>query len=71
MLSPQGRVIPIEVKADKNYKRHNALSNLMSAPEYSLDEGFVLCEGNVRRDGKITYLPIYLASRLGGLQDGL
>jgi predicted AAA+ superfamily ATPase len=60
----QGQVLPIEVKSGKGYKRHNALSNLMSAPEYALEEGFVLCDGNVGRDGKVTYLPVYMAGWL-------
>jgi len=60
----QGKVIPIEVKSGKDYKRHNALSNLLNASEYHLEEGFVLCEGNVSREGKFTYLPIYMAGFL-------
>ena len=62
----QGKIFPIEVKSGKDYKRHNALSNLLNADEYHLEEGFVLCEDNVNRNGKITYLPIYLAGFLGG-----
>jgi predicted AAA+ superfamily ATPase len=63
----QGQILPIEVKAGKNYKRHNALTNLMSAPEYSLTEGFVLSDGNVSKSGNITYLPIYAAGNLTDL----
>jgi predicted AAA+ superfamily ATPase len=63
----KGAVFPIEVKAGKDYKRHNALSNLMDMDEYHLAEGFVLNEGNVSRNGNITYLPVYMAGRLGSL----
>jgi predicted AAA+ superfamily ATPase len=59
-----GQVLPIEVKSGKDYKRHNALSNLMSAPEYALDEGFVLCDSNLRMEGNITYMPVYMAGLL-------
>jgi len=56
-----GKVFPIEVKSGKDYKRHNALSNLLNTAEYHLEEGFVLCGENVSRDGRITYLPVYAA----------
>ena len=62
----QGGILPIEVKSGKDYKRHNALSNLLNAEEYRLEEGFVLCGENVSRDGRITYLPVYMAGFLKG-----
>ena len=61
----QGNVFPIEVKSGKDYKRHNALSNILAAGEYGLEEGFVLCEDNVSRDGRVTYLPVYMSGFLG------
>ena len=63
----QGRVMPIEVKSGKDYKRHNALSNLLNVADYGLEEGFVLCDGNVGRHGRVTYLPIYMAGFLAGI----
>ena len=57
----QGKIFPIEVKSGKDYKRHNALSNLLNIEEYHLEEGFVLCGKNLSRDGRITYLPVYMA----------
>ena len=60
----QGNIIPIEVKSGKDYKRHNALSNLLNAAEYGFKEGFVLCDGNVSRHDKVTYLPVYMAGFL-------
>ena len=62
--SVQGSVLPIEVKSGKDYKRHNALSNLLATEDYQLEEGFVLCDKNVSRHDKITYLPIYMAGFL-------
>ena len=59
-----GKVFPIEVKSGKDYTRHNALSNLLGANEYRLNEGIVLCEDNLRRDGNVTYLPVYMAGFL-------
>jgi predicted AAA+ superfamily ATPase len=63
----QGNIMPIEVKSGKNYKRHNALTNLLSTSNYQLDEGFVLCDLNIHRNGKITYLPIYMTGFLSEL----
>jgi len=60
-----GKVFPIEVKSGKGYKRHNALSNLLKTEEYGLEEGIVLCEDNVSKDGKVTYLPVYMAGFMG------
>ncbi len=55
-----GSVLPIEVKSGKDYERHNALSNVMSSKEYSIPEGLVFCNANVKIDGKIIYMPIYM-----------
>ena len=62
-----GQVLPIEVKSGKDYKRHNALSNLISTAEYKLDEAFVLCDENLSQKGNITYLPMYMSGFLGEL----
>ncbi|MDR1815698.1 MAG: DUF4143 domain-containing protein, partial [Clostridiales Family XIII bacterium] len=62
--TPDGQIVPVEVKSGKDYKRHNALTNLMDAEEFRLQEGIVLTEGNVSRTGKITYLPVYMAGLL-------
>lgn len=56
----QGRVLPIEVKSGKDYERHNALSNVMASAEYDIPEALVLCNGNVRKEGRVVYMPIYM-----------
>lgn len=61
---PPSHVLPIEVKSGKSYKRHNALSNVLEVPNYSIDQAAVFYEGNVERDGKVTYYPIYMAGCL-------
>jgi len=58
--STEGIVLPLEVKSGKNYKRHNALSNVLDVKNYDLPLGYVLCESNLRIEGKVCYLPIYL-----------
>ena len=56
----QGDVLPIEVKSGKDYERHNALSNVMDSKEYDIPQALVLCNGNVKVDGKVVYVPIYM-----------
>ena len=64
MIQNLGRVIPVEVKSGKYYKTHAALDNLLSSDEYSLDEAIVIQTDNVVRDGKITYIPVYMTMML-------
>lgn len=53
-------VIPLEIKSGKDYKRHSALTQLMSHKEFNYKKAFVFCNGNVEEDGKTIYLPIYM-----------
>jgi len=53
-------VLPIEIKSGKNYKRHNALSNVMNNPDYAMKEAVVFTSSNVEIQGNILYLPVYL-----------
>lgn len=55
-----GRVVPIEVKSGKDYKRHSALTHALETANWGIDEAYVLCEGNVEVDGPVTYLPVYM-----------
>ncbi|MDR1412540.1 MAG: DUF4143 domain-containing protein, partial [Actinomycetes bacterium] len=59
-----GDITAIEVKSGKDYKRHRALSNLLDVQDYTFADAIVLCNGNVEREGRISYLPIYMASML-------
>ena len=60
LVELDGRMLPIEVKSGKDYSRHSALKNLINIDNYDIPEAFVLCNGNIERKGKITYLPIYM-----------
>lgn len=60
VIEMDGRVVPIEVKSGKDYKRHNALDHFMEVPNYHMEKAYVLSIGNVEVDGKICYLPIYM-----------
>lgn len=57
----RGEKVAIEVKSGKYSHNHKALSNMMAVPNYNLNKAFVLCNGNVEKLDKVTYLPIYMA----------
>ena len=56
-----GRVVPIEVKSGKQYKRHSALSKALSVTNWGIDQAVVLHDGNVEAASNVAYLPIYMA----------
>lgn len=57
-----GRILPIEIRSGKDYKRHRALANILDVKDYRLEEGFVFGATNLSRKGKVTYLPAYMMS---------
>lgn len=59
------KIIPIEVKSGKNYKRHLALDNLLTSPEYDITESITFSNGNLEVKGKKVYLPIYMIMFIG------
>lgn len=60
VVAKDSGVLPIEVKSGKDYLRHNALNNVLTSPKYDIHKAIVLCNGNVKREGEILYLPIYM-----------
>lgn len=60
VVEDRGNVLPIEIKSGKDYKRHNALSNIMATPEYNIPQGVVFSNGNLEVVGRITYCPVYM-----------
>jgi len=52
--------MPLEIKSGKDYKRHNALGNVLENDEYGVETAIVFSLGNVARNGKIRYMPIYM-----------
>lgn len=56
---PKSKSIAIEVKSGKYYHAHAALDNLLCTSDYNAELGIVLSRGNVERDGKVLYLPLY------------
>lgn len=60
VIEDKGHVLPIEIKSGKDYKRHNALSNVMSNETYDIPQAIVFSNANLERNGKILYCPIYM-----------
>ena len=60
LIQQDKKVIPIEVKSGNDYKKHAALNRIMEADGWNIDEGIVLCKGNLEQAGGITYLPWYM-----------
>lgn len=52
-------VLPIEVKPGGDFKRHRALDNMMSVPDFALKKANVLCVSPQVELGRTSYLPIY------------
>lgn len=53
-------VVPIEVKSGNDYRKHKALDNVLAVEEWNIPKAYVLCNGNIEKQGKITYLPWYM-----------
>ena len=60
ILETDDEIIPLEVKSGKDYERHNALSKLLSIPNYGIRRAIVLCNDNLHVKGNVEYLPVYM-----------
>lgn len=60
VIEYNGRILPIEVKSGKDYKRHSALANILEVTNYSIEEAFVFSNYNVEVTENIVYYPIYM-----------
>lgn len=61
VIEMSGKVVPIEVKSGKTYKAHKALNNFMDVTDYHMEKAYVFSVGNVEKEGKVIYLPIYMS----------
>lgn len=59
LIEYDSKIIPIEVKSGKDYKRHSALDNLLSGKN-EIEKAYIFSNGNVELKGKRIYLPIYM-----------
>ena len=60
IVEKDGDVLPIEIKSGKDYARHAALDNVMGNPDYAIPMAYVFQNDNVKVDGRIVYLPMYM-----------
>ena len=60
VIEHEGDVVPIEIKSGKDFKRHNALSNVMATHDYGINTAFVMSNSNLSCSNRINYLPIYM-----------
>ncbi len=55
-------VVPIEVKSGKDYTVHSALNAFVKNEDYHIKKAYVLSNsGEIVKDGKVIYLPVYFA----------
>lgn len=62
-------VVPIEVKSGKDYTVHSALNKVIWNDDYKIKEAYVLSNGNIKREGRIHYIPIYMTMFLGNYEE--
>lgn len=62
LIEYEGHLLPIEVKSGKDYQKHSALTYFMN--NKSFDKAIVFSNYNVKKDGNILYLPIYMTAFL-------
>jgi len=60
VIEHDNHALPIEIKSGKDYKRHNALSNVMKNDEYAIKESFVFTTGNIEIHDRSIYMPVYM-----------
>jgi len=61
VLNKDQKVIPLEVKSGLDSHHHPSLTHLLENPNITIESALVLCRDNVSQDGKVTYLPLYMA----------
>lgn len=62
VLERTGTVLPIEIKSGKTYYVHSAVNNVVNSADLNIGEAYVFADCNVKKMGRITYLPIYMVA---------
>ncbi|MBP3284547.1 MAG: AAA family ATPase [Clostridia bacterium] len=60
IVEKNGDVLPIEIKSGKDYTKHVALNNVLKNENYGINEAYVFHNGNIVKNDKIIYYPIYM-----------
>lgn len=61
LLQNEKGIIPVEIKSGNDYKKHTALDNVMNSAKWPLQDALIFCKGNVEKNGRNLYLPLYMA----------
>ena len=64
-----GRVVPIEVKSGRKIRSHAALDRLLDVGDYRIRNAIVLSRNQLEREGRVLYMPLYMAFCLDELVD--
>ena len=59
LIENNGEIIPLEIKSGKNYKKHNALDNLLTNG-FDVHKAYILSNNNIEVNKNKIYLPIYM-----------
>lgn len=68
LIEYNNRIVPLEIKSGKEYKKHKALDNLLNSKEYSIDKGYILSLSNIEADDRCIYIPVYMTGLFGHRQ---
>lgn len=60
LIQNGSRVDAVEIKSGSDYRKHNALDNILKVPKWHIGKSYVFCGDNLSADGKIRYLPWYM-----------
>ncbi len=61
VIEEDNEVVPIEVKSGKDYYVHSAISKAVDNSEYEISKAYVFTNYDVRTEGKMVYLPVYMS----------
>ena len=59
VISDGTKVVPIEVKSS-NTASHKSLDKFLEKRSRDVDTAYIISPKNLKKEGKITYLPIYM-----------
>lgn len=68
LIEYDSRIVPLEIKSGKEYKKHKALDNLLNSKEYSIDRGYIISLSNIEADDRCIYIPVYMTGLFGHRQ---
>ena len=64
VIEYENSIIPIEIKSGKDYYVHSALSKVIVNKEYNVKEAIIFANCNLEKQGKKTYMPVYMSTFL-------